>query len=581
MPFYIRKSISAGPFRFNFSKGGVGVSVGVKGLRIGTGPRGHYIHAGRGGLYYRASLGNSERKRTSPSTATSHPVAEMRFDDSDVTMVEVDSGNVMLMRDESFSELLNEINAKAAQIRMSAALFWPAIIIGLLVGFATGGPGLILCALALPGWAIGRWLDSYRRSTVLYYDLEGDAHTAFERLTEGFDGLRNCDGKWHIEAGGAVQSLTAWKRNAGASHLVRRKPTALTYSLPSVIKSNLVPPALSVGKQIMFFLPDVVLVQDGGKVGAVSYADLKIRWQDSRFIEDERVPSDATVVDHTWAHPNKSGGPDRRFKNNRRIPVCLYETIHFQSDSGVNELVEFSKTGRAATLAEGCRMLAGLPRERSPALAAPIDVTTPFVSAELVPAPVQDRSLPRSKSKVAMILVAVFVGVPLAIAVLGSSGPAGKPSGSTENSPPTITSTPSAPPQNAASDNVKITPSSAVSSEAPRPTAPSSMPAGQPNLAISPQPPIAFVPPPSGTVQQNDSTSAFPPAQAKPASSAANRVAISAVTLREGPGQKYLVVTQIPRGALLFFIERDGAWSHVRFGRTDGWVPTSTLGTKK
>lgn len=43
MPCYIRNSISAGPFRFNFSKGGVGVSVGVKGLRVGTGPRGHYV----------------------------------------------------------------------------------------------------------------------------------------------------------------------------------------------------------------------------------------------------------------------------------------------------------------------------------------------------------------------------------------------------------------------------------------------------------------------------------------------------------------------------------------------------------
>ena len=48
MPFYLRKSVSAGPFRFNLSKSGVGVSVGVKGLRIGTGPRGHYIHAGAG-----------------------------------------------------------------------------------------------------------------------------------------------------------------------------------------------------------------------------------------------------------------------------------------------------------------------------------------------------------------------------------------------------------------------------------------------------------------------------------------------------------------------------------------------------
>ncbi|WP_261332501.1 DUF4236 domain-containing protein [Rhizobium leguminosarum] len=59
VPFYIRKAVKAGPFRFNFSQGGIGVSVGAKGLRFGTGPRGHYIHAGRHGLYYRASLGSA------------------------------------------------------------------------------------------------------------------------------------------------------------------------------------------------------------------------------------------------------------------------------------------------------------------------------------------------------------------------------------------------------------------------------------------------------------------------------------------------------------------------------------------
>lgn len=50
MPFYLRKSVSAGPFRFSLSKGGIGLSLGVWGLRFGTGPRGHYVHAGRGGL---------------------------------------------------------------------------------------------------------------------------------------------------------------------------------------------------------------------------------------------------------------------------------------------------------------------------------------------------------------------------------------------------------------------------------------------------------------------------------------------------------------------------------------------------
>ncbi|MDL2408882.1 DUF4236 domain-containing protein [Rhizobium calliandrae] len=64
MPFYTRKSVKAGPFRFNFSKGGVGVSIGVRGLRIGAGPRGHYVHAGRGAFYYRASFGSAGKRRS-------------------------------------------------------------------------------------------------------------------------------------------------------------------------------------------------------------------------------------------------------------------------------------------------------------------------------------------------------------------------------------------------------------------------------------------------------------------------------------------------------------------------------------
>jgi hypothetical protein len=38
MSLYIRKSISVGPFRFNLSKSGVGVSAGIKGVRFGAGP---------------------------------------------------------------------------------------------------------------------------------------------------------------------------------------------------------------------------------------------------------------------------------------------------------------------------------------------------------------------------------------------------------------------------------------------------------------------------------------------------------------------------------------------------------------
>ncbi len=71
MAFFIRKSFSTGPIRFNLSKSGVGLSGGIKGARIGSGPRGSYVHGGRYGLYYRERLGSSSKsKRSNKQTST-------------------------------------------------------------------------------------------------------------------------------------------------------------------------------------------------------------------------------------------------------------------------------------------------------------------------------------------------------------------------------------------------------------------------------------------------------------------------------------------------------------------------------
>src|SRR5690349_12078847 len=119
MPFYLRKAISAGPFRFNLSKGGVGLSVGVKGLRFGIGPRGNYIHAGRGGLYYRTSLGHAGQRIVRPAASDcgdAGPPPPTDYQEQSVQMVEVDSGDVLAMRDARFADLLDEMNSKQKQI---------------------------------------------------------------------------------------------------------------------------------------------------------------------------------------------------------------------------------------------------------------------------------------------------------------------------------------------------------------------------------------------------------------------------------------------------------------------------------
>lgn len=358
MPFYIRKSVSVGPFRLNFSKGGVGASVGVKGFRVGTGPRGHYVHAGAGGLYYRSSIGRAgERPAGGRDPQPSQPAYVDNVTADGIVMREVDSGDVLLMRDATAKDLLDDVNEKANKTPLAPLVGWGGGILGMGLLFAHTTFGTFVLGVALIAWMFVRWIESYQRKAVLFYELEPEAERSFTQMIEAFDVLASCAGKWHVAAGGAVQDLTQWKRNAGASHVVQKAPTTLAYALPGVVSSNLTPPSVKVGAQTLYFFPDIVLIEHRKSFGAVGYGGLDLQWQDSNFIEDGTVPADALVIGQTWKHPNKSGGPDRRFRDNYQIPICRYETFHLRSSSGLNELLEFSKTGVVAPFIDAARKL--------------------------------------------------------------------------------------------------------------------------------------------------------------------------------------------------------------------------------
>ena len=363
VPFYLRKSVKAGPFRFNFSKSGVGLSVGVKGLRIGTGPRGHYVHAGKNGIYYRASLNAGSKKKYKKIQSFKHRrntiIDEIEFDN--IEMKEIDSGEVLEMQPEEFSSLLNDINQKQQKTPLSSIVTYLLIFASLVCLFIKPFGTLIVLISILPARLACNYFDDYKRTTVILYDLENNYSKSYEIVTETFDKIMKSKKKWHIEASGAVKNLKDWKQNAGASNVIRRKETLLSYQLPQVIKSNVTPPAIGVGAQTMYFFPDVALIFDGKKVGAISYPSLKIEIGTTNFIEDDKVPSDSEVIGHTWKHPNKKGGPDRRFKDNYQIPICRYEMMHFTSESGVNEILEFSKVGNLKSFKAAIKKLANIP----------------------------------------------------------------------------------------------------------------------------------------------------------------------------------------------------------------------------
>jgi hypothetical protein len=82
MPFYIRKALRVGPVRFNLSKSGLGMSVGVRGFRLGTGPRGNYIHMGEGGstfgkLFHHSHRFHATRPRPGQNQSPSVPTRQL------------------------------------------------------------------------------------------------------------------------------------------------------------------------------------------------------------------------------------------------------------------------------------------------------------------------------------------------------------------------------------------------------------------------------------------------------------------------------------------------------------------------
>jgi DNA polymerase-3 subunit epsilon len=48
-------------------------------------------------------------------------------------------------------------------------------------------------------------------------------------------------------------------------------------------------------------------------------------------------------VGEQWQYANVRGGPDRRFKNNKLLPVMLYSYVEFRSAQGLNWVLQLSR----------------------------------------------------------------------------------------------------------------------------------------------------------------------------------------------------------------------------------------------
>jgi hypothetical protein len=343
--FYIRKSLSAGPFRFNLSKSGVGVSVGVPGFRVGTGPRGNYVHMGRGGVYYRATLG-AQTKPAGARSVQPHP-SPAAFRPSDVVMEDVTGSTALELAPTGGGDVVEQLNTAAGRI----AWGWWATGATILIGLLTLPYGLIAWAVLAP---VCVWLvlnDRARKTVVLFYDV-GDEHFAwFDSLVRTWGWFTGSQKIWRVLQSGNVASTYQFKTNSGASRLLNRVNASATTTGPKQLTTNIAVPAITAGKAAVYFLPDRILVREGNHFSDLAYIHLSVHAGDTRFIEDGATTGDAMQVGQTWQYVNVKGGPDRRYKNNRVLPIMRYGTLEFASGNGLQWQLQVSRADAAAPVA--------------------------------------------------------------------------------------------------------------------------------------------------------------------------------------------------------------------------------------
>ncbi len=187
-------------------------------------------------------------------------------------------------------------------------------------------------------------------------DLEKQVSETFVKLTfadksqlekswlnciDTFKELMNSEKIWDITY---AENVDRAKARTVAQTATKRTPISKTEREIEFVKSDLTHLLFpnENGPDLFLFPTFLLLFKDNQEFGIFDLKEVKATMKLSGYVEEESVPKDTEIIQHTWKKANKDGSMDKRFKGNYQIPIVKYGDMTFESEGGLEESFMFS-----------------------------------------------------------------------------------------------------------------------------------------------------------------------------------------------------------------------------------------------
>jgi hypothetical protein len=121
------------------------------------------------------------------------------------------------------------------------------------------------------------------------------------------------------------RAINQFVERSPATEAVRRKEVAFSLGSCELIQwDQSVPHLPNQNGGEMYIYPGFILYGASKEAFAlIDPVEVSMNLVGCKFIGDETIPDDARIVGKAWEKSNKDGTPDRRFRDNRQVPVAF------------------------------------------------------------------------------------------------------------------------------------------------------------------------------------------------------------------------------------------------------------------